>query len=76
MVKNLPIKQENGFNPWVGKLPWRRKWQPTPAFLPEKSHGRTAWRAIVHEVAKSQACLATKTTTTMNAYINKVIGHT
>ena len=27
-----------GFNPWVMKIPWRRKWQPTPIFLPEKSH--------------------------------------
>ena len=25
---------------WVGKIPWRRKWQPTPVFLPGKSHGR------------------------------------
>ena len=25
------------FDPWVGKIPWRRKWQPTPVFLPEKS---------------------------------------
>ena len=24
------------FNPWKGKMPWRRKWQPTPIFLPEK----------------------------------------
>ena len=24
---------ETGFNPWVGKIPWRRKWQPTPVFL-------------------------------------------
>ena len=29
-----------GFDPWVRKIPWRRKWQPTPAFLPEKSHGQ------------------------------------
>ena len=29
-----------GFNPWVGKIPWRRKWQPTPVFLSEKSHGQ------------------------------------
>ena len=29
-----------GFSPWVGKIPWRRKWQPTPVFLPEKSHGQ------------------------------------
>ena len=29
-----------GFNTWVGKIPWRRKWQPTPVFLPGKSHGQ------------------------------------
>ena len=28
------------FDPWVGKMPWRRKWQPTPAFLPGKFHGQ------------------------------------
>ena len=28
------------FNPWVRKVPWRRKWQPTPALLPGKSHGQ------------------------------------
>ena len=28
------------FNPWVGKIPWRREWQPTPVFLPGKSHGQ------------------------------------
>ena len=27
-----------GFNAWVGKMPWRREWQPTPVFLPGKSH--------------------------------------
>ena len=29
-----------GFDPWVRKIPWRRKWQPTPVFLPAESHGR------------------------------------
>ena len=29
-----------GFNPWVGKTPWRRAWQPTPVFLPGESHGQ------------------------------------
>ena len=29
-----------GFNPWVGKIPWRRAWQPTPVFLPGESHGQ------------------------------------
>ena len=28
------------FDPWVRKMPWRRKWQPTPVLLPGKSHGR------------------------------------
>ena len=28
------------FDPWVGKIPWRRKWQPTPVFLPGEAHGQ------------------------------------
>ena len=28
------------FDPWFGKIPWRRKWQLTPVFLPGKSHGQ------------------------------------
>ena len=28
------------FDPWVGEIPWRRKWQPTPVFLPGESHGQ------------------------------------
>ena len=28
------------FDPWVWKTPWRRKWQPTPVFLPKESHGQ------------------------------------
>ena len=29
-----------GFNPWVGKIPWRRRRQPTPVFLPGESYGQ------------------------------------
>ena len=29
-----------GFEPWLGSFPWRRKWQPTPVFLPGKSHAQ------------------------------------
>ena len=39
MVKNPPIIQETGFEPWVGKIPWRRAWQPTPVFL----RGESPW---------------------------------
>ena len=31
--------RSHGFHPWVSKIPWRRKWQPTPVFLPGKFHG-------------------------------------
>ena len=40
-VKHLPTMwKTTGFSPWVRKISWRRKWQPTPVFLPGKSHGR------------------------------------
>ena len=32
--------QEAWVHPWVWKIPWSRKWQPTPAFLPGESHGQ------------------------------------
>ena len=38
----------HGFNPWVRKIPWRKKWQPTLVFLPRKSMVRGAWWATVH----------------------------
>ena len=40
VVKNLPALWETRFSPWVGKIPWKRKWQPTPVYLPGKSHGQ------------------------------------
>ena len=57
---HLPSRRQ-GFDPWVEKIPWRRKGQLTPAFLPGKSHGQRTqagysprgWKRIRH-------CLATK----------------
>ena len=43
----------SGFNPQVGKIIWRRKWQPTPVFLPEKLYGQRSLVGYFHEVAKS-----------------------
>ena len=51
-----------GFDPWVGKSPWRRKWQPTPVFLPGKSHGQrrlagcSPWfhKRVRHDLATKQ----------------------
>ena len=39
------------FDPWVGKIPWRMAWLPTPVFLLDES--QRFWWAIVHRVAKS-----------------------
>ena len=43
MIKSLPAdagdtRDRHGFNPWVGKIPWSRKCQPTPVLLPGKFH--------------------------------------
>ena len=40
MVRNSPAMQETRFDPWVGKIPCRRAWQPTPVCLPGKSYGQ------------------------------------
>ena len=62
MVKKLPGKQEMWFDPWVGKISWRRKWQPTPVFLPGKSQvqrslaGYSPWdrRRVRHNLVTKQ----------------------
>ena len=44
VAKNQPAnagdERRHRFDPWVWKIPWRRKWQHTPVFLTEKSHGQ------------------------------------
>ena len=47
------------FGPWVGKIPWRRKWQLTQVFLPGKFHGQRS--LAVHGVAKGQTWLSKNT---------------
>ena len=58
MVKNLPAvqeTQEGRVQSWVGKIPWRRKWQPTPVFLPGKAQQRSlqsmGLRRVGHDIA-------------------------
>ena len=55
VVKNPPANAEDRFDPWVRKIPWSRKQQPAPVFLPGKFHGqRRTWRVTVHGITKSQ----------------------
>ena len=53
--------KRRGFSLWVGKIPWRREWQPTSVLCLENSMDRRAWQAAVHGVAESQTRLSTHT---------------
>ena len=70
MGKNPPAtaggsrNKRQGFKLCVGKIPWRRAWQPTPVFLPENPMDRDALQATVHGVAQNQTRLNKKHTHT------------
>ena len=49
--------RRHGFDPWVVKIPWRRKWKPIPVFLPGKSHGQRSLWATVPGVTESHTRL-------------------
>ena len=55
-VKNSPAiagdVKRCGFDPLVRKIPWRRKLQPPPVFLPGETHAQRSLRAIVHRVER------------------------
>ena len=53
-----------GFDLWVRKIPWRKKWQPTPVFLTGKSHGQRSRRAAVHGVTRVRRDLVTNNNAT------------
>ena len=50
--KNPPAMQEMQVQSLGWEIPQRRTWQPTPVFLPEKSHGHISMATTVHGVAK------------------------
>ena len=52
--------QEMEVPPWVGKLPWRRKWKPTPVFLSGKSHGPRSLAGYSAWGRRARHILATK----------------
>ena len=63
LVTNLPTMQETRFDSRVGKIPWRRKWLPTPVFLPGESHGQRSLVGYSPQVRKSSSRLSEQTTT-------------
>ena len=58
--KKNPVANDGdtGFDLWVRKIPWSRKWQPTPAFLPGKSHRQRSVVATVHSVTRGRTQLS------------------
>ena len=52
-VKDPPAMQETGFNPWVGKIPWRRESSPLQYSCLKNSMEREIWWTTVHGVAES-----------------------
>ena len=63
-VKNSPANagrhKRCEFHPWVEKIPWRKKWQPTPVFLPGETHGQRVWWTIAHGVTEMDMTKVTK----------------
>ena len=60
-----------GCDPWVRKIPWRRKWQPTPVCLPGKSHGQRSLEGCgPWGPERVRQDLAIKTTTTTTDILN------
>ena len=52
--------RRRGLDPWVGKIPWRRKWQPTPVFLPGESHGQRSLAGYSPQGCKRVGYVVTK----------------
>ena len=60
MVKNQPSSAGDprdllGFDPWVGKTLWSRKWQPTPVFLPGKFRGQRSLLDYIQSMGSQRA---------------------
>ena len=66
-----------GFDPWIGKIPWRRKWQPTPVLLPEKVHGRRSligyslWGRKESDTTERLTCSTTNLLLTLSNRLSK-----
>ena len=71
-----------GFDPWVGGIPWRREWQPTPVFLPGEFHGQrrlvgySPWCHQESDRTKALKCTHTSTMSLLiQLYNMKFISH-
>ena len=71
-VKNPPAVQETWIPTSGREVPWRRKWKPTPVFLPRKSHGQRSLARYRTRVARIGQDLVTKAPPYMHIYITYI----
>ena len=71
MVKNLLAMLRPWFHLWAGKIPWRRKWLPTPVFLPGKPTDREIW--LLHSMGSQR--VGHDWATNQNTYLPKIKVH-
>ena len=75
-LTNAGNLKRHGFDPWVGRIPWRRKQQPTPVFLPGESHGQRSLvglqsmvsQRVRHDLATKQQQKISITSTTIKIW--------
>ena len=61
LVKNPLQCGRPGFDPWVGKIPWRREWLPTPVFWPREFHGLySPWGCNESDMTEQLTCVILK----------------
>ena len=75
-VKNLPAMQETQetkVDPWVGRIPWSRKWQPTLVFLHEKSHGKRSLVSYSSRGCKEPDMTELESTGKLHATFTRII---
>ena len=56
-MKNPPAVRETLVDSWAGKVPWRRKWQPAPLFLPGESQAQRSLAGYICGVTNRQGCV-------------------
>ena len=73
VVKNLLANagdiRDMGFGPWVGLIPWSRKWQPIPVFLPGRFHGQRSlagYSPLGHKDLDTTEQLSTQSTRSLD----------
>ena len=64
--------RKRGLDPWIGKIPWRRKWQSTPEFLPGEADGQGSLAGYSPWDCKSQTVLSNQTTTHQRSQISSL----